>query len=174
MEVLTSVGSPISENVEERKKQRMKEKTAKEAFLKFALHILFAVILFSISYVNRDQRSFLIKTHIEKHLYTSSKYHLGFSKVSCKYNCQYKVYKVMSQRDRVYKVVGQRDRVYKVVAQRDRVYKIMGQRDRVYKVMAQRDRVYKVMAQNPLTCIRQNPKQRNITFIVVLHLKDHF
>ena len=80
--VLSSTESTLLDHVEERKRQRKKEKIAKEAFMKFALHILFALILFSISYTNRDQRSFYIKTHIENHLYTSSKYNLGFSKVS--------------------------------------------------------------------------------------------
>jgi len=82
MAVLSSTESTLLDHVEERKHQRKKEKIAKEAFMKFALHILFALILFSISYINRDQRSFYIKTHIENQLYTSSKYNLGFSKVS--------------------------------------------------------------------------------------------
>lgn len=82
MAVLSSTESTLLDHVEERKCQRKKEKIAKEAFMRFSLHILFALILFSISYINRDQRMFNIKSHIENQLYTSSKYTLGFSKVS--------------------------------------------------------------------------------------------
>ncbi|XP_063447031.1 polycystin-1-like protein 2 [Mytilus trossulus] len=74
--------SVSEQRMEERKQQLKKEKTAKDAFLKFVIHIIFAAILFSISYVNRDQRAFNVKTHISNQLYTSDKAKCGFSKVT--------------------------------------------------------------------------------------------
>jgi hypothetical protein len=67
-----------------RKKRRQicREKTAKRAFINLMLQVLFAMLVFSISYMNRDERAYLLKANIENQLYISSKYQFGFSKVS--------------------------------------------------------------------------------------------
>jgi hypothetical protein len=49
---------PVEDTLQGQRIQRMKEKIAQKAFVEVILQILFAIIVFSISYVNRDERAF--------------------------------------------------------------------------------------------------------------------
>lgn len=86
-----SVGQQLPAAVLRKKRRQIhKEKTAKRAFINLILQGLFAMLVFSISYMNRDERAYLLKANIENQLYTSTKYQYGFSKVSTskhKYLC---------------------------------------------------------------------------------------
>ena len=81
MQVLAHAGPPSAEIMERDRQEVQKRKQAKDAFIKLLLHIFFAVVLFCISYINKDQRGYLYKSHIDSLLYESSKYQYGFSKV---------------------------------------------------------------------------------------------
>ena len=78
-----SVGTQLPAAVLRKKRRQIyKEKTAKRAFINLILQVLFAMLVFSISYMSRDERAYLLKANIENQLYISSKYQFGFSKVS--------------------------------------------------------------------------------------------
>jgi len=61
--------------------QRQMEIRAQEVFVQLILYVIFAFIIYSISYINRDQRSFYLKDNIYNSLYKSNKHQFGFSKV---------------------------------------------------------------------------------------------
>ncbi|CAC5409625.1 PKD1L2 [Mytilus coruscus] len=82
LEVLARGGPPPAAVMEKERKLMMKQKEAKRAFVTLVLHIFFATVLFCMSYINRDQRGYLYKAHIDSQLFESSKYQYGFSKVS--------------------------------------------------------------------------------------------
>ncbi|XP_052068318.1 uncharacterized protein LOC127707695 isoform X2 [Mytilus californianus] len=82
LEVLARGGPPPAAVMEKERKLMMKQKEAKRAFMTLVLHIFFATVLFCMSYINRDQRGYLYKAHIDSQLFESSKYQYGFSKVS--------------------------------------------------------------------------------------------
>lgn len=81
LEVMGKGGPPPAEKMKQERNRKLIQKEAKQAFTRLLLHIFFAAVLYCMSYINRDQRGFLCKDHIGKHLYTSSKYQYGFSKV---------------------------------------------------------------------------------------------
>ena len=81
MQVMAKEGPPSKEAVARERKMQMKMKEAKRAFTLLLLHIFFAANLFCISYINRDQRGYTYKNHIDKMLFESSKYQYGFNKV---------------------------------------------------------------------------------------------
>lgn len=74
-------GPPPAEMMKQERNRVLIQKEAKHAFTRLLLHIFFATVLYCMIYINRDQRGFLYKAHIDSHLYTSSKYQYGFSKV---------------------------------------------------------------------------------------------
>jgi hypothetical protein len=82
MEVMSKSSPPVEDVLQGQRIQRMKEKIAQKAFVEVILQILFAIIVFSISYVNRDERAFRLKNNIDNYLYRSTKTQFGFSKVS--------------------------------------------------------------------------------------------
>lgn len=84
--VLSKKGPPTSRLMKKQRKLLLKERIAKRAFYKLILHIGFATVLFCIGYLNKDQRGYLYKAHIESQLYESSKYHYGFSMVNISFN----------------------------------------------------------------------------------------
>lgn len=75
-------GPPPAEVMAKERKLMMKQKEAKRAFMTLLLHIFFVSVLFCMSYINRDQRGYLYKAHIDSQLYESSKSRYGFSKVN--------------------------------------------------------------------------------------------
>ena len=85
MEVMSKSSPPVEDALQGQRIQRMKEKIAQKAFIEVILQILFAIIVFSISYVNRDERAFRLKNNIDNFLYRSTKTQFGFSKVSWKH-----------------------------------------------------------------------------------------
>ena len=85
MEVMSKSSPPVEDALQGQRIQRMKEKIAQKAFIEVILQILFAIIVFSISYVNRDERAFRLKNNIDNFLYRSTKTQFGFSMVSWKH-----------------------------------------------------------------------------------------
>ncbi|XP_033737951.1 uncharacterized protein LOC117325653 isoform X2 [Pecten maximus] len=81
MDVLSSNSPPSSEMLEKTRIQRLHEIKAREVFMELLLYGIFAFVIYSISFVNRDQRSYNLKTNIYDSLVAPSKSHLGFSKV---------------------------------------------------------------------------------------------
>ncbi|XP_069123236.1 polycystin family receptor for egg jelly-like isoform X2 [Argopecten irradians] len=81
MDVLSSNSPPSAEMLEKTRIQRLHEMKAREVFLELLLYGIFAFVIYSISFVNRDQRSYNLKTNIYDSLVAPSKTHLGFSKV---------------------------------------------------------------------------------------------
>ncbi|KAK3103729.1 hypothetical protein FSP39_021426, partial [Pinctada imbricata] len=72
------------EKVEILRKIRKEEVKAKKAMARLFIYLGYMLVLYSISYVNRDQRAFLLKNHVDKQLNTNSKSQTGFSSVSGK------------------------------------------------------------------------------------------
>ncbi|XP_060073664.1 uncharacterized protein LOC132553437 [Ylistrum balloti] len=81
MDVLSSNSPPSAEMLEKTRIQRLNELKAREVFMELLLYGIFAFVIYSISFVNRDQRSYNLKTNIYDSLVAPSKSHLGFSKV---------------------------------------------------------------------------------------------
>ncbi|XP_052071968.1 uncharacterized protein LOC127710241 [Mytilus californianus] len=81
MEVMSKSGPPVEDALQHQRIKRMKEKIAQQAFIEVILQILFAAVIFSISYVNRDDRFYRQKASIDNYLYACSKSQFGFSKV---------------------------------------------------------------------------------------------
>lgn len=80
---MSKSGPPVESALQDQRIKRMKEKIAQQAFIEVILQILFAAVIFSISYVNRDDRFYRQKENIDNYLYACSKTQYGFSKVSC-------------------------------------------------------------------------------------------
>lgn len=87
--VLAKEGPPTARLMKKQRKLLLKDRIAKRTFYKLILHIGFATVLFCISYLNKDQRGYLYKAHIESQLYESRKYHYGFSIVNISFNAFY-------------------------------------------------------------------------------------
>ncbi|XP_021376367.1 uncharacterized protein LOC110465104 isoform X2 [Mizuhopecten yessoensis] len=81
MDVLSSNSPPSTEMLEKTRTQRLNEMKAREVFMELVLYGIFAFVIYSISFVNRDQRSYNLKSNIYESLVAPSKTHLGFSKV---------------------------------------------------------------------------------------------
>ncbi|XP_070188678.1 polycystin-1-like protein 2 [Littorina saxatilis] len=63
---------PVPEEIlEASRKRRKQEKVAEGVFMKLILYLLFVFCIFSISYGNRDQRSFWTNKHLEDMLYSA-------------------------------------------------------------------------------------------------------
>lgn len=67
--------------IDKRRKQLLKERIAKRAFLNLLVQFLFTTLVMVISYLSRDERSYLLKANIENQLHLASKYQFGFEKV---------------------------------------------------------------------------------------------
>ncbi|KAJ8318205.1 hypothetical protein KUTeg_003296 [Tegillarca granosa] len=64
-------------------KEQIKQKSrAKRTLIELLMYCIYVFAVFSISYVNRDDRSYMLNEHIRKELIDSSKTQFGFSKVS--------------------------------------------------------------------------------------------
>lgn len=81
MQVLSKAGPPSEEVIARERKLQMKMKEAKRAFTLLLLHVFFAAVLFCIGYINRDQRGYTYKNHVDNMLFESSKSQYGFNKV---------------------------------------------------------------------------------------------
>lgn len=78
-----SAGKTMDSNaLKKKRRQLQKEKEAKRAFINLVLQVVFACLMYTISYLSRDQRAYLLKANIENQLFQSNKYQFGFSKVS--------------------------------------------------------------------------------------------
>ncbi|OWF39370.1 Polycystic kidney disease protein 1-like 2 [Mizuhopecten yessoensis] len=80
-EVLSEKDDVADDTVEKAREQRLKEQRALTVFLELLFYIVFAFIVYSISYVNRDQRSFALKDHIYRGL-NDSNGQFGYGKIT--------------------------------------------------------------------------------------------
>jgi len=79
---ILSRGEPPPEEALNKQRNLMKsERRAKAVFREVLLYATFAVVVYFISYLNRDDRSYQMKLNIDSLIYDSNKYHFGFSKV---------------------------------------------------------------------------------------------
>lgn len=82
MDVLSKNEPPPASQLDKMRERRKKEMEAHRVFFELILYLLYVFVLYSISYVNRDQRSFYMKTNIVDYLVKNTKTQLGFSKVN--------------------------------------------------------------------------------------------
>lgn len=73
-------------NMTHMKERLLMEMRAKAVLLQLIAYAVYAFVVYSISFVNRDQRSFNFKYTMDNYLVTSTKYHFGFSKVKVYHN----------------------------------------------------------------------------------------
>ncbi|VDI61828.1 polycystin 2 [Mytilus galloprovincialis] len=81
-EVLSKAEPPAEEKLNKQREIIKLQTRAKSVFREVILYTVFAIIVYCISYLNRDDRAYIMKLNIDNHIYESSKVQFGFSKVN--------------------------------------------------------------------------------------------